>query len=327
MLLHRLPTLESFGPPPLTADTKQEQAFKPERPSSLMAEHTKFRLLKGPDFMSRLHGHLNILGPNPRRADGAGAATADRTYPIRRALILRALLGAGKDDVLRLDAGLLHALLTVPEYRHGARSFEKIVLALRIPGQLGISRSALPALPVLEREVDAHDLLRRMNERDAFKTGIDIEKLAAAIHGNYLAEARRNGWPVQERMECDYDALDPDAKAANRNAALRMPELLELIDFRVEAAQGHSDLKWQDALGEAIGRHIDRLAKAEHLAWMDERVANGWRAGSPRDDANRIHPALVDWNQLTPADHEKDRANVRVMPVIFALAGFVAVAG
>jgi hypothetical protein len=72
---------------------------------------------------------------------------------------------------------------------------------------------------------------------------------------------------------------------------------------------------------------VDRLAKAEHLAWMDERLANGWRAGTPRDDANRVHPALVDWNDLTQSDHEKDRANVRLMPDVLALARFRAVAG
>ena len=48
----------------------------------------EFRLLKGPDFVSRLHGHLDVLGPNPR----TDTDCVDVTRPIRRALVLRALL-------------------------------------------------------------------------------------------------------------------------------------------------------------------------------------------------------------------------------------------
>ena len=319
------PTLERFGPAPLPAS--DDEPTPPERLRARLAEHARFRLLKGPDFVSRLHGYLNILGPNPRRPDAAGAQEADRTYPIRRALILRALLRADKDDVLRLDAGLLHALLTVPEYRHGARSFEKIVMALRTPGDARISRSALPALPMLERDVDANELLRLMTERDAFKTGIDIERLAAAMHDDYRTQCQQNGWPMKARIDCAYELLDADGQASNRSAARRVPELLELIDFRVEPNADPNDLGWQAPLSAAIDRHIDRLAKAEHLAWMDERVANGWRYGEPRDDSNRVHPAIVDWNRLTPADQDKDRGNVRVIPKLLALAGFRAVAG
>lgn len=321
------PTLERFGPAPLPAGDVDVGAIGLEQLQALRNEHARFRLLKGPDFVSRLHGYLNILGPNPRRPEAAEPQEADRTYPVRRALILRALMRAGQDEVLCLDAGLLHALLTLPEYRHGARSFEKIVMALRTPGTARLSRSALPALPVLERDVNAHELLRLMTERDAFKTGIDIERLAAAIHENYRNQAKLNGWPVQARMDCEYAALDADAKPANRSAALRMPDLLELIDFRVEPAADPTHLDWQAPLRQAIESHVDRLAKAEHLAWMDERLGNGWRAGTPRDDANRVHPSLVDWNQLTQSDHEKDRANVRVIPDVLALAGFRAVAG
>ena len=44
---------------------------------------------KAPDFLSRLSGYLDVLGPNPR--DSANPL-ADRAYMLRRALILRTLL-------------------------------------------------------------------------------------------------------------------------------------------------------------------------------------------------------------------------------------------
>ena len=71
-----------------------------------------------------------------------------------------------------------------------------------------------------------------------------------------------------------------------------------MIDFRLEPDDNPNDRGWQAVLRAAIDRHIDRLAKAEHLAWMDQRVANGWRYGAKRDDPNRVHPLIVDWTSL-----------------------------
>src|SRR5205807_271189 len=75
--------------------------------------YQEFKLLKGPDFISRLHGHLDVLGPNPRKDRSSNCP--DLTWPIRRALMLRGVLGLKDDpkkpDTLDIDAGLLFALL------------------------------------------------------------------------------------------------------------------------------------------------------------------------------------------------------------------------
>ena len=71
-----------------------------------LGRYNKFRLLKGPDFISRLHGFLNVLGPNPR----ASAGCVDTTWPIRRALMLRGFLRLGDGEYLNIDSGLLNAL-------------------------------------------------------------------------------------------------------------------------------------------------------------------------------------------------------------------------
>ncbi len=49
---------------------------------------TEFRLAKGPDFASRLKGHVDIVGPDPRGGD----PEADPYYRIRRAILLRSML-------------------------------------------------------------------------------------------------------------------------------------------------------------------------------------------------------------------------------------------
>ena len=48
------------------------------------------REAKQPDFVSRLRGYLNVLGPNPQLTDGP--PETDRFHQLRRAILLRSLL-------------------------------------------------------------------------------------------------------------------------------------------------------------------------------------------------------------------------------------------
>jgi hypothetical protein len=66
---------------------------------------------------------------------------------------------------------------------------------------------------------------------------------------------------------------------------------------------------------------IDLLARIEHRRWSAERLSLGWRPGDTRDNERRIHPDLIPFEALTDAGREKDRANVRAIPDVLALAG------
>ena len=86
---------------------------------------------KGPDFVSRLRGFLNIKGPNPTRfSDGS---PAESEYLVRRAGLLRGYLERHAPGLIdrakqaSIDASLVQALLTVHTYEHGARSLEALV--------------------------------------------------------------------------------------------------------------------------------------------------------------------------------------------------------
>ena len=85
-----------------------------------------FAAAKGPDFVSRLHGHMDVMGVNPTGAD-------DDLYLIRRAVFLRSRLSMmkmnGRDSRARIDTDVLYALLHAPAYRHGGRSM-RIILEL-----------------------------------------------------------------------------------------------------------------------------------------------------------------------------------------------------
>jgi len=213
-------TLEAFGPEelrPLPKKTSQEMRKQREK---LEEKRNKFALLKGPDFVSRLQGHLNVLGPNPRKADPGGQIECgpDRTYPVRRTLMLRNILKLKDRATSPIDSGLLFALPGVSGYRHGARSFEKLI-------------AALP--PMLDRDVDAGEFLDLMNARNAFKTSSDIENLAAAMHKNYRDRSSAKKREVEMEFKQSYKQLDSDGKASNRAAAMRITELLELINYKV----------------------------------------------------------------------------------------------
>lgn len=118
---------------------------------------------KATDFLSRLRGFVNILGPNP---DGSG----DMTYPLRRAMLLRSILQRRAphlfaDGHLRIDRHLLDAFLDVPAYVHGSRSMESIVEMSALSGALRFERSALPAAHQLELHVDAGSFMAIVDGR------------------------------------------------------------------------------------------------------------------------------------------------------------------
>lgn len=112
---------------------------------------------KATDFLSRLRGYVDILGPNPATAD-------DETFLLRRALLLRALLlqkagGLFHDGKLDIDPGVLRAFIDVTTYVHGARSMESIVDMSALSGKLRYERSALPPQHQLSLHVDAGEFL------------------------------------------------------------------------------------------------------------------------------------------------------------------------
>lgn len=119
---------------------------------------------KATDFLSRLRGYVDILGPNPRDA-------GDRTFVLRRALLLRALLqlrapGLLSGARLDIDPGVLRAFLDVTTYVHGARSMESIVDMSALSGRLRYERSVLPPRHQLGLHVDPDEFLALVHAQD-----------------------------------------------------------------------------------------------------------------------------------------------------------------
>jgi hypothetical protein len=121
--------------------------------------------VKATDFLSRLRGFVDILGPNPLD-DG------DKAFVLRRAFLLRALLEQRAPQILSrgrasTDPGVLRAFLDVAEYVHGARSMESIIDMSALSGKLRYERSALPAQHQLGLHVDAEEFLALVKQTPA----------------------------------------------------------------------------------------------------------------------------------------------------------------
>jgi hypothetical protein len=119
------------------------------------------RAAKKPDFISRLRGYVDVLGPNRTGPD-------DMAVVLRRALLLRSLLlrkapllVSRRDgrELLRIEPALLRAFLLVDEYRHGARSMEALIDMSQLAGALSFEEASLPAPHLLELHVDAAEFL------------------------------------------------------------------------------------------------------------------------------------------------------------------------
>lgn len=51
----------------------------------------------------------------------------------------------------------------------------------------------------------------------------------------------------------------------------------------------------------------EEIAKNVHEVWSKGRMDNGWKYGEERNDAEKLHPCLVPYEELTETEKEYDR--------------------
>lgn len=60
-------------------------------------------------------------------------------------------------------------------------------------------------------------------------------------------------------------------------------------------------------LTEELKEIAESMARNVHENWAAERMAAGWTYGPQRDDANKKHPCLVPYEQLSEEEKDYDR--------------------
>lgn len=283
-----------------------------------------FRAAKGPDFVSRLKGYINILGPNP--VTGVGDRPAhDPYYLIRRAILLRSILNRvaphlfevrdGKSR-LNIDRGVLRALLHTREYRHGVRSIESLIAMSQLAGKSVFARSSLPAESQLDLHVDGLNFLALVQQIEL--DGAVLENLAEAAHEIYR-ESLKEHHQETDTAAVAYADLSEESKEQNRRNIRDIPIKLARAGYAMIPARSN------EPPFNFPGDPLEMLAEAEHERWMQAKLADGWTFSPKTNREQKLNSGLVPWNQLPEGEKEKDRDMVRGIPVILARAGYAIV--
>ena len=197
---------------------------------------------KGPDFVSRLRGFIDIKGPNPTGGDPRN----DPPHLIRRAVLLRSLLERNYPDLIDartgqagVSPGVVRGFLRVERYQHGARSLEFLVHASRLLAAQHFGPSQLPPPDLLSLYVSP-DFLKQVTEGE-----LDlqvIEALAEAQHRAWRKLREDQGWtygPIRDDTKkihdrlVNYDELSEAHKEANRSTARLVIAKLHQVGYAI----------------------------------------------------------------------------------------------
>lgn len=288
-------------------------------------DETTYRSAKVPDFVSRLKGFVNILGPNPYKDD----VISDPHYIIRRAILLRSMLQNNasqcvKDGKLSIDSGILNAFLRIGKYKHGARSMETIITMSQLQGKKTFNRSSLPPTVLLDLHVNGQEFMSLVGEIKW--TPHLIEELAKVQHEQIWCKKRKEeGFVYSEitdkekkasHLLVDYEKLSEEDKKSSRDTIKAIPEKLNAAGYFIVPKRG-------DTLGAKFTEEeIEFLAEKEHEIWMKEKIKRGWQFNKNRNDELKHHDCLIEWAELPEEQRQKDRDNIIHIPHFLSLAGY-----
>lgn len=230
-------------------------------------KHEAFQKAKGPDFVSRLRGHIDVKGPNPEK----GAACY--AHIIRRAILLRKLLEgaapqliAPQTKYLAMDAGIARAFLTAGEYIHGARSLEAVVTMSNLARANYYGLAQLPTRDLLDMHVSAD--FRNKTRELALGPG-EVDYLAKVTHEAYIA-AQSSGSPPNP-YATSFEQLTP-AKQESTRASVRAT-LVALIALGCRLERTAPGAPRVTAVPPGKDKTLKRL---EHDRWLREVLLGGW---------------------------------------------------
>lgn len=273
---------------------------------------SEFKLAKGPDFLSRLRGYVNILGPNQTNPH------TDQLFIIRRAMLLRSLLEKKVPHLIyngeaQIDNGVLRALLKLPRYKHESRSMEAILDMSLLANAKKWEQSHLPSKEQLKLHVDEEAFLRHLMHDTFYSEKID--SLSMAIHEKYRELNEHNPYASEDFVK-PWSELTDDIKNFTREQAKHIPDALMKIGYDVVS------VKDTPRILEFTDEELNILAAYEHSYWVRHKKANGWRLGDTLDWKNKTDPDLVCWEALSPDKKYNVYKTVKSWPAMLANASF-----
>ena len=247
-----------------------------------------FRENKGPDFVSRLRGYIDVKGINPPEFKRPGEVSdhSDTSHIIRRALLLRRALEQQfpetvnpATDEMAISTNVVRAFLLAKKYLHGGRSLESIVSMSDLRSGPSFGPSDLPARNLILMHVTP-DFLTMLGETSL--SAAEVESIAEACHKAWCKARKEDGWTLGDRDDAnkkhpmlkDYADLDEGGKKKNRSSARgTLAHLFGLgLGLRREAS-GRS------AGAELSAPRREAFARIEHDRWLRESLLQGWAGG------------------------------------------------
>lgn len=286
---------------------------------------------KVPDFLSRLKGFLNVLGPNPQLAEGRD----DPYFIVRRALLLRSLFERltpqlfDRNRILRIDTGIMRAFLRVENYRHGSRSMEAIVAMSRLGNATNFNRSYLPPEEQLELHVDPHSFIAMVHHLELSEEL--LEKLARLNHQLFYKHLKSLGYvwgevtdekaePKTHSSLVGYTELSAHKQEKNRAIVRDIPNKLAAFGYAIVPMRNN------EQPAEFLIPELKEMAILEHERWMDGKLKDGWKFAFQTNKEKKRHALLVDWERLPKEEKDKRLSQVSEnIPRLLKAAGYTIV--
>ncbi|HEY45963.1 MAG: hypothetical protein AMJ88_09400 [Anaerolineae bacterium SM23_ 63] len=167
------------------------------------------------------------------------------------------------------------------------------------------------------RNLHAYGLLDKTCKPELLFGGVH-EMLARAVHEDYVQEQKLLGYTSEDNPTLvPWDQLSEEKKGSNRRYADHMGIKLGAVEHRIEPLRD-----WNAVDYEFKENDIEIMARMEHERWCQELRREGWRYGPTRDDARKVHPALVPWTDLPENERDKNRDFIRDLPRLLSRVGF-----
>ena len=287
---------------------------------------TEFRAAKGPDFVSRLRGFIDIKGPNP-----APGQRDDLSYIIRRAIMLRSTLSRlyphlidSHTGMLSISANVARAFLLASDYIHGARSLEAIVSMSDLTHAGYFGPSNLPSADLLRLHASA-DFQQHL--REAQLELPVIEALAASCHESFCRERERQGYKLgavrddQARTHPllkPYEQLSDEDKERNRVTARLTYAKLSAIGYMIQRAGGSAS-----PIRSLPAEQSEELMRMEHDLWLREHLLRGYAWAEKTSDDLRLHRDIVNYDELSAEDRALDAVPIQDIVEVMCRYGYV----
>lgn len=288
-------------------------------------KHGEKSELKVLDFVSRLRGYLNVKGVKP-------ASEADRAYVIRRACLLRSTIERNRSALLSpsrglsIGAGVLHALLHVDSYEHGARSLESIVAMCDLDGASHFGASALPSRELLRLHV-SDDFLDLVATGDAKELAPDqLEAMARGGHAGFRTAKAKQGYRYGPKQSdepgnrthpdlTDWEKLSDAGRRDNRDPVPRRWGVLQELGYSIVPSA-------PAALCKVDAKDLGVLVEREHQIWLRAKWTHGFALANRVDRALCLHTDMRPLASLPAAQQDLNHAIIHGMVEGLARAGW-----